>query len=799
MIHTNRVVTVGENESIIDRPIVLYRGDREVEIEFELVGNEFMFSKEGNVIKTTNASHGQLVLNTPSGENMFSELAECHDGKVAFIVTKEMIDEFIEIGFYSFQIRLYDSAEQKSRVTLPPILNGFDIRNPIAAEDETNVVDYGIVDYARIFKDQSNEELPTFTWDGVYNKTEWVHHDVITENKLNKIEDALYSINANVKETDVFMFNTLDQVKKDADAYVKEHIAEVEQDVEDFERNINTGVETFKVDIASDITEIKNDVDDINNIAQGIDSRLKSIVAIMPDPSDMYTNTENLQQILDLAKNGTCNLTVFFKEGLYELQTCVIYDNTTLKLTNKTTLRNKSAKVYVDKNGDSHDLRVLFTNAKPFDIEDATITGYNGRSNITIEGGIINPQCAFVFCHGKNINIRGVTFMTADGDHYIQIGACKNVNIENCSFLGMLDPGSSRNYVEYIQIDWMTEAALPYWLEGDAIYDGTVNDGFNVVGCDFDIDETYNYLGTAIGSHSSDGDNRNKNITIRDCVIKNYSYASASIHYMENVLFENNKTSTTGTAANGVRIYNSNNVSVSHNRIDAAYRGIFATNNSNTNINNNNIKASNGECAVLVGECNNTLFANNAVYDSTLSNYIVLVRNCDGFTGIHNTEYNTTSSNAFYRVYVRDGGVNERIAISNTVSSKPEVSLSSANSLMTNTREVIWSGTLTDGSITLEEDLSKFKNLKIMVSCYGSSIYNLDFVDDAWLFKTLNMADTLDGSDLGVSLVEFKITKSGNTLTMTKANGLSIKNGTHAIIENLNCSIRQITGERIHF
>ena len=246
MIHANRIVTVGEQESIIDRPIILYRGDREVEIEFTLVGNEFTFSEDGNVIKSVNASHGQLVLNTPSGEHMFSELAECHEGKVVFVVTKEMIDEFVEMGFYSFQIRLYDSAEMKSRVTIPPVMNGFDIRNPIAAEDEVNIVDQGLVDYARVFKDQSNEELPTFDWTGAYNKTEWEHHDVITENKMNKIEDALYSINANVKESDVFMLNALDNVKKDADKYVKEHMAEVEADVEEFERNLNTDVQKFR-------------------------------------------------------------------------------------------------------------------------------------------------------------------------------------------------------------------------------------------------------------------------------------------------------------------------------------------------------------------------------------------------------------------------------------------------------------------------------------------------------------------------------------------------------------------------
>ena len=300
MIHTNRTVTVGEQESKIDSPIVLYRGDREVEIEFTLVGNRFTFSEKGNVIKSVNASHGQLVLNTPSGEHMFSELAECHEGKVVFVVTKEMIDEFIEMGFYSFQIRLYDSAEMKSRVTIPPVMNGFDIRNPIAAEDETNVVDQGIVDYARIFKDQSNEELPTFDWQGNYNKTEWAHHDVITENKMNKIEDALYSINANVKESDVVMLNTLDQVKKDADKYVKKHMAEVEQDVEEFERNLNTDVQQFKIDTNAAMTAHKNEV---SEELESINSQLAH-----------STNNETMSRVSSKDRKTDGSMVVFWSD-----------------------------------------------------------------------------------------------------------------------------------------------------------------------------------------------------------------------------------------------------------------------------------------------------------------------------------------------------------------------------------------------------------------------------------------------------------------------------------------------------
>ena len=332
MIHANRIVTVGEQESIIDRPIVLYRGDREVEIEFTLVGNEFTFSEEGNVIKSVNASHGQLVLNTPSGEHMFSELAECHEGKVVFVVTKEMIDEFIEMGFYSFQIRLYDSAEMKSRVTFPPVMNGFDIRNPIAAEDETNVVDQGIVDYARIFKDQSNEELSTFDWTGAYNKTEWVHHDVITENKLNKIEDALYSINANVKESDVVMLNTLDQVKKDADKYVKEHMAEVEADVDEFERNLNTDVQKFKVDTNAAMTAHKNEVsEELESVSSQLEHNANQITII----ENSHYNIKNYG-ILGDGSDETDKIQEFFdslpiSDGLGGASTPIDYSRTTVE------------------------------------------------------------------------------------------------------------------------------------------------------------------------------------------------------------------------------------------------------------------------------------------------------------------------------------------------------------------------------------------------------------------------------------------------------------------------------------
>ena len=189
---------------------------------------------------------------------MFSEVTECHDGKVVFVITKEMIDELIEVGFYSFQIRLFDES-QISRVTIPPVLKGIDIRNPIAAEDETNVVDIGLVDYAVVVKDEF-EDLSTFLPDGNYNKTEWESKDVISGAKLNKIEDALYNINSNMEATDLALLNRVENINKNIYAEITQLGDELKDEIEEFEGDIKYDIKKFKVDVDSTINTSLNEL-----------------------------------------------------------------------------------------------------------------------------------------------------------------------------------------------------------------------------------------------------------------------------------------------------------------------------------------------------------------------------------------------------------------------------------------------------------------------------------------------------------------------------------------------------------
>ena len=138
MIFTDRTVIVQKGTSSINDTIVLYRGDKNVEIRFTLSeGSPFKYGSGAspNIIEKTEAAYGQLIIKAP--ENLpavFSEVAPTNEGKIVFTITGEMIDEIDEVGNYSFQIRLFDE-NKNSRVTLPEVNDGIEIREPIASED----------------------------------------------------------------------------------------------------------------------------------------------------------------------------------------------------------------------------------------------------------------------------------------------------------------------------------------------------------------------------------------------------------------------------------------------------------------------------------------------------------------------------------------------------------------------------------------------------------------------------------------------------------------------------------------
>ena len=152
MIFTERTIKISKDTCEIDKPIVLYRGDYNVEVRFTIIESPFKYTTKNstNIIEDVKASYGQLVIKTPNGKPpIFTDVVETNEGSVVFTLSGEMIDEAIEVGDYTFQIRLFDSNKE-SRATIPPVENGISIREPIAIEDvtSTNEVNVATVGYA---------------------------------------------------------------------------------------------------------------------------------------------------------------------------------------------------------------------------------------------------------------------------------------------------------------------------------------------------------------------------------------------------------------------------------------------------------------------------------------------------------------------------------------------------------------------------------------------------------------------------------------------------------------------------
>lgn len=138
MIYTTARITIKNYDATIDTPIILYRGDKNVEVQMIIYESAYrQYKVEGaNVIENLNASYGQLVVRKPDNTYVISDVTETKDGKIIFVIPPELIDETSEVGYFTFQIRLMND-DQTSRVTLPPVINGIEIVEPIASEDES--------------------------------------------------------------------------------------------------------------------------------------------------------------------------------------------------------------------------------------------------------------------------------------------------------------------------------------------------------------------------------------------------------------------------------------------------------------------------------------------------------------------------------------------------------------------------------------------------------------------------------------------------------------------------------------
>ena len=157
MLSTECLITVRKGTSKINTPIVLYRGDKNIEARFQINNNPF--------IADSTVKYGQLIIKLPeAGIVNFSSINEFDGEVVSFILPSDMMDEISEVGLYTIQLRFYNE-DKTSVATLPEIVQALDIREPIAIQGQ-RPVSYNPIT-ATITLDPSmfsyNEETKTFT------------------------------------------------------------------------------------------------------------------------------------------------------------------------------------------------------------------------------------------------------------------------------------------------------------------------------------------------------------------------------------------------------------------------------------------------------------------------------------------------------------------------------------------------------------------------------------------------------------------------------------------------------------
>ena len=187
MIYTSVNVKINSNGTATSsNKVVLYRGDREVEIQMALTGNPYIIKE---------STFAQLIIRRDNATPIITGIAPLKDSKVILTITEENIDELTEVGSYAYQIRLYDD-DMSARITLPPVENGLEVREPIV-DEASGAIGRAMINYSLISR-AAIDENSTFNEYDEYNRTIWRDGDYITDAKMNKIEDALYVINQRV-------------------------------------------------------------------------------------------------------------------------------------------------------------------------------------------------------------------------------------------------------------------------------------------------------------------------------------------------------------------------------------------------------------------------------------------------------------------------------------------------------------------------------------------------------------------------------------------------------------------------
>lgn len=252
--------------------------------------------------------------------------------------------------------------------------------------------------------------------------------------------------------------------------------------------------------------------------------------------------------------------TISVPKGTYIFKSSVwIYSNTTLSIPGVTFMRpdgtsNHSFLMVGMKRGE-----IQFAK---YEVENVSIIG-GKESKAVFDGGYQSGEF-LMLAHSQNVLISDIIFQKVTNAHQMELAACKDMTIQNCTFSEFKLANNETTNFEALQLDILLEAHYG----GCGIYDGTTNQNITIV------NNTFKNLNRGVGTHSGIYGRYFDKITISNNTFDNMvGYAIITTNYTNAEICDNTITdSGCGILFNGIRRANyyagdANNVSINHNSV----------------------------------------------------------------------------------------------------------------------------------------------------------------------------------------------------------------------------------------
>lgn len=173
-------IVIKKQESILNNSLAISKSDNGVDIYFRLLGSQYFdINKHKYMYSTVSICNKYSVLHE-------SNITPIVNNKILFRIKADIVN-ILEIGQYDIYIRLLD--EKGQQMVLPSFKMSVENTMIGTLNIEEGQIEIGYIDNVNV--QTLGNDLDYFLPDESYNVTVWSNGDLISANKMNKIEGTL--------------------------------------------------------------------------------------------------------------------------------------------------------------------------------------------------------------------------------------------------------------------------------------------------------------------------------------------------------------------------------------------------------------------------------------------------------------------------------------------------------------------------------------------------------------------------------------------------------------------------------